>query len=552
MAVDTFSSSRGSAVRRSNPSEKVPFIKISLVMILTMLCLIRFKTETRSLRGLRLSRQDEDDRQHLMGAKKSILGDKLGYQVFNETHDHNEGDIIVKSKVMPPEKVDTQSDLSNKENQANIVAEEKEINEKRESPSSASEEDDETNSQQTASKNSTVSQDHSSNDETQSTANDNSESREEDIKKPELPPCRVLIHNQQDWHYEIFESTMMRYPVPWDELNCDSTSQPIIFDLAHAQTSWFANELDGWLEYHRNYLKGTIRTRLDGKQMQFGETFTVKEERERGVQYSAIIRASCANEISWLNSARNHFCVQHIECEPEKETCGPGTSTEYERAMKQSCWLNPMHKSCFFDPIDFPDFPRSKCSDKQPPRINFCTIGGAKRHDLMATVLTAIGPPEDLIVSIHQRDDKLPGPYQNGNLSSVVRPLHLERFLEFEESVSKCDVILPMVDPESNLVGYFPQGAKKTTGSIPQAMGYKIRTIMHEQLYEAYKDHLTAPSITYTDTQSLIQAAEKMIALLRVELPEERRKACEATEKKPDNVTLNHIPTNGTSILVAQ
>ena len=50
-----------------------------------------------------------------------------------------------------------------------------------------------------------------------------------DAKK--LRPCRVILENAIDYHHEVIESVVRRFPLPWHTFNC-TTSKPIIYDFA--------------------------------------------------------------------------------------------------------------------------------------------------------------------------------------------------------------------------------------------------------------------------------------------------------------------------------
>ena len=58
-------------------------------------------------------------------------------------------------------------------------------------------------------------------------------------------------------------------------------------------------------------------------------------------------------------------------------------------------------------------------------------------------------------------------------------------------------------------------GLKKLTGSIPQTIAYRIPTVMHHELYAVYRDELTAPSMTYKNTESFTNALGEIIHRLR-------------------------------------
>jgi hypothetical protein len=46
-----------------------------------------------------------------------------------------------------------------------------------------------------------------------------------------LRPCRVILENAIDYHHEVIESVVRRFPLPWHTFNC-TTSKPIIYDFA--------------------------------------------------------------------------------------------------------------------------------------------------------------------------------------------------------------------------------------------------------------------------------------------------------------------------------
>ena len=66
-----------------------------------------------------------------------------------------------------------------------------------------------------------------------------------------------------DYHYEVIESTILRFPLPWKKLGCNPHIQPIQFDVALAETHKFGavSEKDGFIEYWEHYLQNTTRPR---------------------------------------------------------------------------------------------------------------------------------------------------------------------------------------------------------------------------------------------------------------------------------------------------
>ena len=79
--------------------------------------------------------------------------------------------------------------------------------------------------------------------------------------------------------------------------------------------------------------------------------------------------------------------------------------------------------------------------------------------------------------------------------------------------MSQCSVVLPFLDPIQNR-DYFPHGKKKLSGFIPQAIAYRIPTLLHTELHSVHRHGLTAPSLPYNDTASLTVALEKILQLV--------------------------------------
>ena len=73
-----------------------------------------------------------------------------------------------------------------------------------------------------------------------------------------------------------------------------------------------------------------------------------------------------------------------------------------------------------------------------------------------------------------------------------------------------------LVDPERNS-GFFAgaNSVKKLTGSVSQAIGYKIPTVMHADLHHIYHDQLTASVEAYNDTLSFTAALDRMLMAVR-------------------------------------
>jgi len=156
-----------------------------------------------------------------------------------------------------------------------------------------------------------------------------------------LPQCTVVLENKQDYHYEIFESVMLRYPIPWEKLEPCDTSKPVLFDVAHADSGWFSGEVAGWREYFHKYLQNTTRPRADGTTVQFRHAMYWSNYTQARMQHTAKIGGSCGtyHPHNWLKGGKNRMCVQHKICVGDQ--CGK-TPEENKETIARSCWLNNM------------------------------------------------------------------------------------------------------------------------------------------------------------------------------------------------------------------
>jgi hypothetical protein len=170
-------------------------------------------------------------------------------------------------------------------------------------------------------------------------------------KNREIPPeiqseaaCRVLVRNFPDYHYEVLESVMLKYPLPWDELDCDfSKSNIVIFDLGLGiNNSNRVGKLEHYNHYWRTYVQGTVRQRMvaeikcnvtDGSHRNMndgyedvrafaGDVDWFLSENLKGRKYAAKIEVSCGVQQvgamdgnTWTSEGDHHYCVQHVgEC----------------------------------------------------------------------------------------------------------------------------------------------------------------------------------------------------------------------------------------------
>jgi len=63
--------------------------------------------------------------------------------------------------------------------------------------------------------------------------------------------CKVLIDNPWDYHFEVVESALLRYPLPWNKFKCN-LQLPARFDLLlkSEEAGGMNNETSGYKRYY--------------------------------------------------------------------------------------------------------------------------------------------------------------------------------------------------------------------------------------------------------------------------------------------------------------
>jgi hypothetical protein len=320
-----------------------------------------------------------------------------------------------------------------------------------------------------------------------------------------MEPCYLVLENKVDFHYEMLESAMMQYPLPWNELKCDIT-QPVQFDVALSKSVGhdFAGEGEGWVKYFLSSLQYSERERADGVVIRFGD-FVDYSSYAR--QYHAVVDASCDfyQNKPWEEREDNTFCVMH----------GPKRYRYPESQLRKSCWLSPMHPYCYFIPSTLPQF------DPRPPpypTLHACVSGKNRHHAILAEALARLRP-EGVRIRMYERrrDGEYAGQeeYLRWGVSEWIEVVQVPGFLEYQQSMSTCHLILPLLDPIAN-PDYFPQHERKMlTGALSQAIGYRIPSVMHEAMEIIYHQHLNAPVRTYTNAESFTLALDAMLTLVK-------------------------------------
>jgi hypothetical protein len=326
---------------------------------------------------------------------------------------------------------------------------------------------------------------------------------------PSSHVCRVVIENKVDFHYETLESIALRYPLPrlttCPQGNNDTV---IVFDFALAlQSSRIAvGERQGWERYFYEHLSQQKRQRIDGRWIQYGALVNMSHYT---YSYDAYIGASCDyyNYPVWMNVSQDRFCVLHrVECEDTK--CTP-------EMIARTCHISPLYERCFFLPVDFPSF-FDNHNPRPPPNATYplqlCVSGHGRNNDMLANALRHI-KPKNVLLKVHQRNKRWAKAYR-WLYAVPIKVIRERDFYLYQQSIAHCHVLLPLMDPETNL-DYFPQGPmKKLSGILAQAMAYRTPVILHAGLVSVYGPHLTAPYLSYTNDESFVTALDSMLQLL--------------------------------------
>lgn len=332
---------------------------------------------------------------------------------------------------------------------------------------------------------------------------------EEDVpseyRRPIVPgtgePCVIVVENKVDFHYEILESVVLQYPLPWQELGC-STSDPVVFDVALTTTlgSDFDGEGESWISYFEESLGGRIRTRTDGVVVRFGSLVDYTDYTK---EYHAVVDASCDfyQHQDWDDRHPNTFCVLHT------------SPTRYRFSRQQlgrSCYLNPMHPSCFFIPTNLPPVPHN-ASDV----FRICISGKNRNYGLLLDALRQITLSSNAQIHLHGRhlDQDRTILVLQRKFPDLIKLVDGGEFLQFQSSLAQCDMLLPLIDPGHN-PEYFT-GPKMLSGVLPQAMAYRIPLVLHQDLFDIYGAYLTAPAWTY-DHQDLAKALKAALSAVAV------------------------------------
>mmetsp|Transcript_10893 Transcript_10893/g.18609 ORF Transcript_10893/g.18609 Transcript_10893/m.18609 type:complete len:429 (-) Transcript_10893:119-1405(-) len=332
-----------------------------------------------------------------------------------------------------------------------------------------------------------------------------------------LRPCYITIENKADYHYEVIESAIMQFPLLWDTFNC--SKEDTIADVALAQQHrWAKNELEPWQNYFETHLAGTTRPRTngDGAVIHFG---SIQNYMNYSRAYDAYIGVSC-DSFDWLgqlSKGPNQYCVLHGTV--DKKIMQGRKKSLWEQHKERVCWVSPMHP-CYFIPSDLPQFkPENfRKGDKLRLCLKASTPTTSLRYvDEGVKRLQQSGEPNIEIITMGRLMPIMSEAFPS--ISHLVTQGYEPDYYKFEEMMSKCHVLLPLIHPwEEPGKKYFPwSGAGKLSGYMSQAIGLKLPLLVQEEIKELYKEHLVdAPVWSYTtqnmsDTRSFVDAFGAMM-----------------------------------------
>ena len=368
------------------------------------------------------------------------------------------------------------------------------------------------------------------------------------VEKKNSRACRVLVENKVDFHYEVIESLVLRFELPWHKFNCD-ISKPITFDFALYQNMFhpnlgglipgkkkpkFLNETEywSWKRYFENELQYKTFDRLDGTETKayFNELILWKDMKKEH-PYDAFVDATCdiRHYMKDLKTRDNFFCLLHKDQQRDGD---------YQFVLGRSCFLTPLwwpKDQCNFMAVDLPKV-REDLEDiakVSSTEVSICVLGS--QNEPMAAELFSKVPYEEnsayLVYSNRQyRRKRLEATLKKFGIGMDRIRHHSELdFERYHQDILKCDIVLPLKDPIGT-PNYFdhPIGVRKSSGIVPSLIAYKRPALMHQDFAAIYQDFLTAPIETHDDTmESMVDALTRLLVKIHNE-----KMAIKATKEK--------------------
>lgn len=350
--------------------------------------------------------------------------------------------------------------------------------------------------------------------------------------------CRILITNKiPDFHYEILESIAMRYPLPWEILKQGSCrdsglsgDDPILVDylLSFVWKPALKNEdMEGWgwKTYFDQHLVGRIRNRTattDGRFIQFRSIVGITEDdlynKVDWEEYAAEIEASCdvapQTAWRWMRQSARRFCVLH-------GVHGP-IARPFKEIQRRMCYLNPQHApNCWFIPADYPKFNPPQLPFVDGKKLRICIPSPTRKDPTPLIQALQKTQPSNVEIFIPGRNAIVHPNFVEANLSHlVVTQSDLKAYLDFQQTISQCHVMIPLVEPKGESISYYTQvgdtkSMGKLSGFVSQLIGNGKPSLLHTSIVDIYGSALTARHYAYDSTDdgsSFTAAFQAMLA----------------------------------------
>ena len=355
--------------------------------------------------------------------------------------------------------------------------------------------------------------------------------------------CRVVIENNVDYHHELIESAVLRFPLPWDEFNCSKT-RPVIYDFSLFQNRWpnkihewirtipkpnHLNETEfwSWKTYFEEKLQGKSFQRTDGRLAYYNSLVSYDEyQTSTNGPLDALIGLTCPERDfqKWIRKGKGkNYCILHgynNNSITEKQNQGIAGS------LQKSCFLTPSMwpgNQCAFLPTDLPKINLDRTSKDTSAEIKICVFGNGYNDAEFASLFSKVPYKEynaKFYVGSRYPTNTMDGLILKRTYNSIANwtvIFHEKDFIEFAKFQASCDILLPKATPSSR-PDFFSfsvtgnEARRRMTGNIPVIVVYKIPSVMHVELERIYHSYFTAPVMVYNDTmESKVAALRNMM-----------------------------------------
>ena len=330
------------------------------------------------------------------------------------------------------------------------------------------------------------------------------------------PTCRVAITNSQPFHFETLESIGALLPASF--LQAAATHRACsawIFDLHLPDRP--TPRFDPWAWYFKQRVLEQQQAMNDddddnnnnrtwGRLVLYKKKSTWTNIPRLVADYDVTVEASCYCDaergLNQLANNARHVCIFHQAC---------GQAARSSLFANRSVWLSPHHRPQYYLPTALPVVANSWDTRRRKTPLQLCVTGNSRRRQW-----SLLEPSLQQQQQQRQHDDTSPPfeirIYSDGELPAQLQPytnqLHLVNthdYVEFHENIaSNCHALVFLVTRTGNS-NYFAGGLQKLTGSMPLVVAYRLPYVVHQELYDLYRDDLpirdetTIPFATHAD-----------------------------------------------------